>query len=110
MGIQGLLKNLSEAREVRRLSEFRGTVMAIDGYVWLHRAMKSRHVMMRVVKGYCDHANSQLDTSSTKTPPPRYADAITIDNTHHCSASYRLYMYALRSNTPYTRYHTSSCL
>ncbi|KAI9205019.1 PIN domain-like protein [Polychytrium aggregatum] len=38
MGIQGLLPFLKEIRREIHLSELRGLRIAVDGYVWLHRA------------------------------------------------------------------------
>ena len=39
MGIQGLLKECENVLKDRYLSEFQGLRIAVDGYVWLHRAV-----------------------------------------------------------------------
>ena len=38
MGIKGLLPQLKSIKERRHLSEYRGQRVAIDAYIWLHRA------------------------------------------------------------------------
>jgi exonuclease 1 len=38
MGISGLLPQLKSITRPRHISEYRGRVVAIDGYAWLHRS------------------------------------------------------------------------
>lgn len=49
MGIQGLLKELSTVTTDRYLSEIHGLKVAVDGYVWLHRAVF--HCASDIAKG-----------------------------------------------------------
>ncbi|KAF8328179.1 PIN domain-like protein [Cantharellus anzutake] len=63
MGIQGLLPLLKSIHEHRKLSDFSGKTLAVDGYVWLHRGVYS--CAAQLVNGepttrYVDFAMSRI--------------------------------------------------
>ena len=39
MGIQNLLKHLSEIESRRHVRDYKGLRVAVDGYCWLHKAV-----------------------------------------------------------------------
>ena len=41
MGISGLLPALKPIHKTKRLDEFQGKRIAVDGYVWLHKGVYS---------------------------------------------------------------------
>lgn len=41
MGITGLIQFLKDAQHPGTLSSYRGKVVAVDGHIWLHRALST---------------------------------------------------------------------